>query len=103
GDGADAAPGTTVAGAPTASATLPSLLVRMFRHAEIEDQSHVLDVGTGSGYGAALLAARLGDEKVTTVDPDSYLVAAAADRLDRAGFRPKTLMADATWSLPGTY
>ena len=99
----DADPGQTVTGAPTSSATLPSLLVQMFRHAEIEDQSHVLDVGTGSGYGAALLAARLGDEKVTTVDLDSYLVAAAADRLDRAGFRPKTLMADATCSLPGTY
>lgn len=38
----DADPGQTVTGAPTSSATLPSLLVQMFRHAEIEDHSHVL-------------------------------------------------------------
>nr|WP_279354711.1 class I SAM-dependent methyltransferase [Frankia canadensis] len=41
----------------------------------------MLDVGTGSGYGTALLARRYGSSQVTTIDVDPHLVAAATDRL----------------------
>lgn len=95
--------GRIVTGAPTSSATQPSLLVQMYEHAHLAGWVDVLDVGTGSGYGAALLAACLGDKHVTTVDVDDYLVAAAADRLDQALLRPKTAVVDATGPLPGTY
>ena len=63
----------------------------------------MLDVGTGSGYGCALLAARLGAEHVTSVDVDPYLTAAASERLDSVGLRPTVLTVDATETLPGTY
>ncbi|MBB4920004.1 methyltransferase domain-containing protein [Streptosporangium saharense] len=95
--------GTVVKGRPTSSSTLPSLVVQMFRHAEIHDGADVLDVATGSGYSAALLARRLGDGRVTSVDVDPYLVEAAAVRLDAVGLRPKVLAADATGPLPGEY
>ena len=75
----------------------------MYRHAGITDGSRVLDVGTGSGYGAALLARRLGDGLVTSIDVDDYLVKAAVDRLDAAGLRPEVITGDATGPLPGSY
>ncbi|MGI5350192.1 methyltransferase domain-containing protein [Streptomyces sp. CA-250714] len=87
-------------GAPTSSATLPSLLVRMFQHAQIEDCDNVLDVGTGSGYGTALLARRLSPEQVTSVDVDAYLIKAARDRLASIGLEPALIEADATGPLP---
>ncbi len=40
------------------------------RHACITDGVDVLDVGPGSGYGCAVLATRLGDGHVTSVDVD---------------------------------
>jgi protein-L-isoaspartate O-methyltransferase len=90
-------------GRPTSSATLPGLVVQMFRHACIPDGADVLDVGTGSGYGCALLAACLGDQHVTSIDVDEYLTRAATERLHRIGYHPQVLTCDATGLLPGTY
>lgn len=98
-----AQPGARSAGLPTSSATLPSLVVQMFRHALITDGMDVLDVGTGSGYGCALLAKRLGDQHVTSVDVDGYLTKAAAERLDGTGLHPEVITCDATGPLPGSY
>ncbi|WP_273371615.1 methyltransferase domain-containing protein [Thermobispora bispora] len=77
--------------------------MRMFGHAEIHDGVEVLDVGTGCGYGAALLARRLGDDRVTSVDVDPYLTKAAAERLDLIGLHPRIVTADATGPLTGEY
>ncbi|GAA2618669.1 methyltransferase domain-containing protein [Actinomadura fulvescens] len=99
----DARPGDQATGSPTSSATLPSLIVSMCQHARIADGMHVLDVGTGSGYGTAMLAARLGDDRVTSVDVDPYLVASAEDRLDRAGYRPVVRTVDAIGPLDGEW
>lgn len=91
------------AGSPTSSSTLPSLVVRMFRHALLEDGHDLADVGTGSGYGAALAVGRLGERHVTSFDVDPYLVMAARMRLDEIGLRPTVAAYDATGQLPGTY
>lgn len=90
-------------GRPTSSSTMPSLVVTMYRYAMIGDDMDVLDIGTGSGYGTALLARRLGDEHVTSVDIDPYLVKAAEKRLDGLGLRPLVTVADAAGPLPGEY
>ncbi|MFD5297234.1 methyltransferase domain-containing protein [Streptomyces mutabilis] len=87
-------------GRPTSSATLPSLVVSMFQHARIDDGDELLDIGTGSGYGTALAAHRLGDEAVTSIDVDPYLVEAARDRLTVIGLSPKVMAVDATGPLP---
>lgn len=87
-------------GRPTSSATLPSLLVKLFQHARIDDGNELLDVGTGSGYGTALAAHRLGSEAVTSVDVDAYLVEAARERLDLVGLHPTVEAVDATGPLP---
>ncbi|WP_283136119.1 methyltransferase domain-containing protein [Rhizohabitans arisaemae] len=88
---------------PTSSSTLPSLVVHLLRLAELFEGADVLDVGTGSGYSAALLCRHLGDRRVTSLDIDPYLVDTAAERLDRLGLRPTLHTADAGGPIPGTY
>ncbi|MGW6194819.1 methyltransferase domain-containing protein [Kribbella sp. NPDC055110] len=89
-------------GLPTSSSTLPGLIVRMLHLLNPDEQDRVLDVGTGSGYSAALLAHRLGDKQVTSIDVDPYLVDAARERLATFGRTPHLEVADATGSLPDT-
>ncbi|MFB4267112.1 methyltransferase domain-containing protein [Nonomuraea sp. GTA35] len=91
-----AEPGACLRGSPTSSSTLPGLLVSMFRHASLDSRSTVLDVGTGTGYGTALLCARVGHTKVTAIDVDGYLTEAAQRKLGEIGYRPTLLTADAT-------
>ncbi|MEV0277750.1 methyltransferase domain-containing protein [Streptomyces sp. NPDC050610] len=98
-----AGPDDRPTGTPTSSATLPSLVVRMLRHGRLDDDADVLDVGTGSGYSAALLTHRFGDRRVTSVDVDPYLTEAASERLGRLGLHPAIETVDATGPLPGTY
>ncbi|MFE7121151.1 protein-L-isoaspartate(D-aspartate) O-methyltransferase [Streptomyces sp. NPDC057654] len=97
-----AEPGEKADGMPTSSSTLPWLVMRMYQHAKIADDSRVL-VTTGSGYGTALACRRLADNQVTSIDVDPYLVAAAAERLGAIGLRPAVRVCDLTGPLPGTY
>jgi protein-L-isoaspartate O-methyltransferase len=97
-----ARPGERGAGDPTSSSTLPGLIVSMAERLGARPGERVLDVGTGSGYSAALFAHRLGDANVTSVDIDPYLVAAARDRLAAFGRNPRIEALDATGALPGT-
>ncbi|MFF1717360.1 methyltransferase domain-containing protein [Streptomyces sp. NPDC058268] len=87
---------------PTSSATLPALVVKMYQHAFLADDSRIL-VTCGSGYGTALACQRLGDERVTSVDVDPYLVQAARERLDAIGHQPRLAVCDVTGQLPGSY
>ncbi|WP_405676647.1 methyltransferase domain-containing protein [Streptomyces sp. NBC_01511] len=75
-------------GVPTSSASKPSLVASMLRHLDVTDGAHVLDVGTGTGWTSALLAARLGREAVTTVEVDPGISAQAAHRLRAVGLLP---------------
>ncbi len=98
-----AQPGDHPTGRPTSSSTLPSLVVRLLQHLRVYDGAGVLDVGTGSGYSAAILSRRLGDAHVASVDVDPYLTKVAAERLDRIGLHPDVQTIDATGPLPGEY
>ncbi|MBD0710663.1 MULTISPECIES: methyltransferase domain-containing protein [unclassified Streptomyces] len=98
-----ARPGDRPEGLPTSSATMPSLIVRMLRHARLGDGLSVLDLGTGAGGLTAYACRRLGERCVTSLDVDSYLVEAARERLARMGLAPRMVTADATGHIPGTY
>jgi protein-L-isoaspartate O-methyltransferase len=61
----------------------------------------LLEIGTGTGYNAALLCHRLGAESVFSVDIGAGLVAAARERLAALGYAPTLVAADGRLGLPG--
>jgi len=78
----------------TSSGTMPSLLATMLQALDVRDGQRVLQIGTGTGYTAALLAARLGCGQVSTIDIDPQLVATAQRRLTGLGYRPTCIAGD---------
>ncbi|MFE2346373.1 DUF6879 family protein [Kitasatospora cineracea] len=56
--------------------------------------ANAAEIGTGTGWNAALLAHRLGSANVTTVEVDAATAAAARHRLARAGYAPVTVVGD---------
>ncbi|MFJ8386247.1 methyltransferase domain-containing protein [Streptomyces sp. NPDC094438] len=87
-------------GSPTSSSTLPGLIVSMLHRLDLKPGHKTLDVGFGSGYASALMCARAGDENVTSVDVDTYLVQVGRDRLAEFGRNPRVEAIDATGPLP---
>lgn len=83
-----------VHGAPTSSTSAPSLMAAMLEALDVADGMRVLEVGTGTGYNAALLCHALGEGNVTTIDVDRHLTDTAADALAEAGYRPTVVCGD---------
>ncbi|WP_214409873.1 methyltransferase domain-containing protein [Sphaerisporangium fuscum] len=90
-------------GRPTSSSTLPGLVLQMYRHARIGDKDRILDVGTGSGYGTALLCHLFGQDQVTSIDVDEYVTSVATSRLADLDHHPRIAPIDATAQLPWTF
>ncbi|MFV0129860.1 methyltransferase domain-containing protein [Streptomyces sp. HMX112] len=82
------------------SASQPSLMAVMLEALEVGDGDHVLEIGAGTGYNAALLAHRLGAERVTTVDLDEEITEAARAHLAAAGYRPEVVTGDGARGCP---
>lgn len=82
------------------SSSQPSLMALMLDALAVEDGCRVLEIGTGSGYNAALLAHRLGDRAVTTIDLDEEITAPARDRLAAAGYHPEVVTGDGALGCP---
>jgi protein-L-isoaspartate O-methyltransferase len=76
------------------SSSMPSVMATMLEALAVRDGDAVLEIGTGSGYNAALLCERLGSNRVTTVDCDVELVEAARQRLSEHGYEPTVAAAD---------
>ncbi|MFF1795299.1 methyltransferase domain-containing protein [Kitasatospora sp. NPDC058263] len=87
-------------GVPTSSSSEPTLMLAMLDALDVEAGNRVLECGTGTGWNAALLAHRLGDANVTTVDVDPELTAGAARHLARAGYRPTVHSGDGAAGSP---
>ena len=66
---------------PSSSASCPAMVAVMLAALEVREGHRVLEVGTGTGYNAALLAHRLGAERVTSVEIDSDLATHASKAL----------------------
>jgi protein-L-isoaspartate(D-aspartate) O-methyltransferase len=78
----------------------PWIVARMAELLGPRDGDHVLEVGTGSGYGAAILA-HMGC-RVTSMERDPALAAGARDILARLGFddRVHVVVGDGSVGLP---
>ena len=83
------------------SSSQPSLMARMLAELRVEDGDRVLEVGAGTGYNAALLAHRLGeDDLVTTVDLEPEITESARQHLAAAGYRPMVVTGDGARGVP---
>ena len=89
-----------VFGVPTSSSSQPAIMAVMLTVLDVHDGDRVLEIGTGTGYNAALLCHRLGDDRVYTVDIDQALLAAARHRLTGAGYHPTCVAADGALGHP---
>ncbi|MFI6982030.1 methyltransferase domain-containing protein [Embleya sp. NPDC050154] len=68
----------------TSSASAPTVVALELATLDLADGMRVLEIGTGTGWTAALLAARGAD--VTTVEVDPDLAAQARAAIDRTGY-----------------
>ncbi|MGA4841267.1 methyltransferase domain-containing protein [Streptomyces sp. G45] len=91
---------TAWTGVPTSSSTLPSLMAGMLEDLSVHDGHRVLEIGTGTGYNAALLCARLGDRLVHSTDIDPDLITTARTRLAQLGYQPQLTAGDGRTTLP---
>ncbi|SBT92693.1 protein-L-isoaspartate(D-aspartate) O-methyltransferase [Streptomyces sp. DI166] len=83
------------------SSSQPSLMAMMLVALEVEDGHRVLEIGTGTGWNAALLARRLGDDGlVTTVDLEPEITESARRHLEAAGYRPAVVTGDGARGVP---
>lgn len=78
----------------TSSSSQPSLMLLMLHALGVSPGMRVLEIGTGSGYNAALLCRRIGSTCVTTIDIDPVVVDRARSRLTSLGYDPDVITGD---------
>jgi protein-L-isoaspartate(D-aspartate) O-methyltransferase len=78
----------------TSSISAPAVVCRFLELLDVRPDDHVLDVGTGTGWTSALLASRVGDGNVVTVEVDPKVAARARRNLRNAGWHPDSIVGD---------
>ncbi|WP_242910856.1 methyltransferase domain-containing protein [Actinomadura terrae] len=78
----------------TSSLSAPGVVLEFLELLDAYDDDRVLEIGTGSGWTAGLLAYRVGDENVTSVEVDPELLTRAADNLKEARYSPRLVLGD---------
>ncbi|WP_262391567.1 methyltransferase domain-containing protein [Nocardiopsis sp. CNR-923] len=81
-------------GVPTSSSSAPGVMARMLTAARIEPDQRVLEIGTGTGFNAALLSELLGARNVATIEVDEALTETARTSLYTAGYTPDIIVGD---------
>ena len=88
-------------GFPVSSSSQPSLMADMLEALQITGPERILEIGTGTGYNAALLCQGLAnDARVFSVDIDPDLVEAARRRLGQLGYRPHVVTTNGAKGYP---
>ncbi|MGI8311427.1 methyltransferase domain-containing protein [Saccharopolyspora hattusasensis] len=81
---------------PTSSASMPSVVAAMLSYSGLDTGQDVCEVGTGTGYNAALTASLVGNlGHVSTIEVDPELAEAARERLDNLAYdNVRTVLGD---------
>lgn len=80
---------------PTSSSSAPSVMAAMLEAAGSRTGHRVLEIGTGTGFNAALLCELVGVQgRVVTVEVDPAVIARARHCLEANGYAPTVLRAD---------
>jgi protein-L-isoaspartate O-methyltransferase len=88
---------------PTCSGSAPSVLGAMLAAAQLQPGHAVLEIGTGTGFTAALLAESVAPGgRVSSVEVDSTVMAMANEHLWQSGYRMvRTVVGDGALGDPG--
>ncbi|MEU8266662.1 methyltransferase domain-containing protein [Sphaerisporangium sp. NPDC049002] len=78
----------------TSSSSSPVVVAAALGLLDPFDGDEVLEIGTGTGWTAGLLAHRLGDGNVTSIEIDRAVITTAAENLRRAGHAPRLVQGD---------
>ena len=91
------------AGLPVSASSQPAIMAVMLEQLGLDVGHRVLEIGTGSGYNAALIARIVGDSgAVVTIDVEPDLIDQARARLAAAGFADVTVVCgDGADGVPG--
>ena len=86
----------------TSSSSQPSIMAIMLEQLDLRPGQRVLEIGAGTGYNAALMAAIVGPQgSVVTIDIQPNLIEAARRALDAAGYsRVLALVGDGGYGYP---
>jgi protein-L-isoaspartate(D-aspartate) O-methyltransferase len=80
---------------PSSSASQPSLVAEMLDALDVRPGHTVLEIGTGTGWNAALLSRRVGVAgRVVTIEVDPQLAEQARRALADAGYEPLVVTGD---------
>jgi protein-L-isoaspartate O-methyltransferase len=80
---------------PSSSGSQPSIVADMLATLDVHQQQSVLEIGTGTGWNAALLSRLVGEHgRVVTIEVDPDLARAARLALTTAGFHPLVITGD---------
>ncbi|RZS37903.1 protein-L-isoaspartate(D-aspartate) O-methyltransferase [Herbihabitans rhizosphaerae] len=86
---------------PSSSCSQPSLVATMLDALEVHEGHRVLEIGTGTGWNAALLSERAGEAgHVVSIEVDPDVADNARDALVRVGHAPLVVTADGTGGHP---
>lgn len=85
---------------PSSSSSTPRLVLRMLDELDVRPGMRVLEVGTGTGWNAGLLAHHLGDEAVVSVEVDPEVAELARASLKRAALGPRVVTGDGAEGWP---
>jgi len=72
----------------------PSMIAIMLECSGFRKGQKVLEIGTGSGYNAALIAELVGQENVVTIERHGELAKFGEENLKRAGYDVKVVVGD---------
>ncbi len=87
---------TNPQGAPISSSSQPAIMAEMLEKLDLRAGLRVLEIGTGTGYNAALLCKIVGPSgTVTSVELEADLANAAASTLRDAGYPVRVIVGDA--------
>jgi protein-L-isoaspartate O-methyltransferase len=70
-------------GNPNISSSQPDIMAKMIRSVHLQPGTRVLEIGTGTGYNAVILAHLVGKENVVSIDINPILLDRAQERIER--------------------
>lgn len=87
-------------GSASSSNSAPSVVLAFLELLGPAKGEQILDIGTGTGWTAALLADRVGSQNVTSIEIDPQVAGQAAENIRAAGYAPALLVGDGAAGWP---